>query len=664
MYEHWDWNKTDEYAKAEEDSAHGTILIVWSKSSGTPSVSAGDCLVMKTQCVFPDRHVHGMKTYWDGTHALLFLLYRQGSECGSAYIEVRGERTRTLRVPEYLEGSLLLKVSTTYLTLASENGYVYVMRIDPTSDDVLLHSHYSSLQLRLIRNLVLSNAGREIGNQISDDELVVKTAVFEKEPVFDLVGSWLVYCPTKKEVQYHEQMYLSEGGLAVRHAQAPQELPTPVRLPLSGPLLNRALSSVSNTAADKLFKLSDMGSKTVRSYLKKKDKIIDKDVSLHSISSSIGGVFLSTVDKIKKQAVTFGSHDYVRVMDLENGHTMALFKPPGGVSHLSLSPYDLHLVHANLKGDRLYMWDLCKLPIEVSIVGKFVRGKTSASIRDLVWFFNDNNSEAPSGTNFGFGVITKRSGSVHWYNVNYLSGGNEASNTPNAFSGGAAAMAYKNQFADSWILPSAKAVKFCKLPGLANVPAEISLAPHCGPMWAKRRNRLLQLAFIDASDNMRLISPLNGSYNFKYVLHSAPVDVSKFKTRSEKHSWVPQFAPETSSTNESSDDTPLSQAEIETCEPFLSLINDKSCEFTTYDLGEHSDKKFYELFLEFGMPITERLQRMNLQGDLELASGTSDNENLTSYAMTHSISSNSDMNGCTCFDPSPADGQCPKEKCP
>lgn len=654
IYEHWDWSKTDTYVGGRDDASFGVAIVALSQCS---DVVSEECLVLKSQCAFPLRYVYGMKTYWDGVHSLLFILYREYNENGAAQVEARGKKAVLFLIPSFLKGNLLLKVSTAYLTVASEDGYIYVMRIDPDQDMCLCLSHSDSPHVRVIRNLVLSNVRREIGEYsgLSDNELAVKTAVYDHEPVYDLVGSWLVYCPNKKEVQYHKHMHLSENDTSLlHHCQAPLTLSTPVRLPLSGPLLNRVLSSVSNTAADKLFKLSDMGSKKVQSYLKKKEIILDKDVSLHSIGNTIGGAFLSTVDKLKKQAAAFGDDDIIRVMDLKNGQTMAFFKPPGGVSHLSLSPYDLHLVHANAKGDSLSMWDLCKLPTEVSLVGKFVRGKTSASIRDMVWFFNDDNTESLSGTNFGFGVITKRSGSVHWYNVNYLSGGNEANNYPNVFAKSPVTAPHKHQFADSWILPSAKAVKFCKLPGLANVPADISLAQYRRPMWAQRQHRLVQLAFIDSADNMRLISPLNGSYTFKYVLPLSPVNCTSCPSHAKIH-WMPQFAPETSSSTRENDDTPLSLAEIETCEPYFSLVNDKSIEFSTYDFGDGGDTKFFDFFLEFGMSLPLHLVHMHLLNDLEPALATSDSDNSTPCVVTSSTSSNA--NSIVQDDPPGADNE-------
>lgn len=656
VYEHWDWSKTDQYARHVDDLGCSLLLA----SHDRPSEPSEDCLVLRSQKQFHACHMYDMKTYWDGTNAVLFFLYRQKEESGHIVVEARHGSSHCILIPSFLEGELLLKVSTTYLTVASENGYIYVILIEPPLDpaetECMFYPNRTGPHARVIRHFVLSNVGQGLGSSaaVRDEEIVVKTAVFDGQPIYDLVGSWLVYCPSKKEVQYHKQMHLSESGLSPqqkRHnpnrSQIRQknqaELSTPVKLPLSGPLLNRVLSSVSNTAADRLFKLSDVGSKTMQSYLNRKPNIIDKDVSLHSISSSIGGALLSTVDKLKKQAASFGDGDTIRVMDLRNGQTMAFFKPPGGVSHLSLSPYDLHLVHANLKGDSLYMWDLYKLPNEVSLAGKFVRGKTSASIRDVVWFFNDDNAENLSGTNFGFGVITKRSGSVHWYNVNYLSGGSEANNYPNMLGKNAVVMPHKHQFADSWILPSARAVKFCKLPALANVPADTPLAPHHRPVWSQKQNRLVQLAFIDSTDNMRLVSPLNGSYTFKYILPVRPrsVPAEKVVTRANVV-WKPDFAPEPP-VNVDIGETPLSQAEIETCEPYLTMVNDDSIEFTTYDFGEDDDAKFFDHFREFGEPVPVGQARMHLLNDLEPALATSDSEHFTACVVTSSKSSNAEL---------------------
>lgn len=630
VYEHWDWKKVKKYEKGKDEQ--GLVAYYGDPYRDNELVSEEE-LVLMTQCEFPNREMLAMKVYCDGLHSLLILVYKD-MEKDSTFFEIRSKQSiQRHGFPVYMRGNLLIKVGKPYVAFGSSEGYVLVYKVDVLRDAPLRRANVGGPHSRVFHNFILFNAGHEISSHLQEGQVVFKTALFDHEPLFDIVGSWLVYCPTKKEVQYHKQMHSENSNLTTKSSS----LYTPTKLPSSGPLLSRVLSSVSNTAADKLFKLSDLGTKKVHSYLKKKDNFIDKDVSLHSLSSSIGDAFFSTVDTLKKQARAYGENEVIHVIDIANGQTMALFKPPGGVLHLSLSPYDLHLVHASLKGDNLYMWDLCKLPKEVSLVGKFMRGKTSASIQDLVWFVNDNNTENLRGTNFGFGCITKRSGSVHWYNVNYLSGGNEA-NYPNTFDETSPNIPGKNQFSDSWILPSAKAVKFLKLPGCANVPGDLTQAQHNGSMWRHRKTGLVQLAFMDAENNLRLVSPLNGSHTFKYVLPKSLVSLVAGLESKLVDPWAPLIDP--TPIAKMNDETPLSMAEIETAAPYLSFIHDKGIEFATYDFGDEGDAKLFDLFQDFGMEVPVRPLDVPSHVELRSALGLWENDNSASFLASSSTSTN------------------------
>ncbi|EGW31529.1 uncharacterized protein SPAPADRAFT_62117 [Spathaspora passalidarum NRRL Y-27907] len=253
---------------------------------------------------------------------------------------------------------------------------------------------------------------------------------------------------------------------------------------------------------------------------------------------------------------------------------MGTFKPPGGISQLSLSPYDLQLVHANARGDSLYMWDLYRLPVEISLIGKFSRGKTSAIIEEIFWFINNYENKRDEGevfgNNSGFGCISKSTGSLHWFNINYLAGSYN-NNRPNSFKKTSFA---PGKFMDSWILSSLKAKQFVSIP-------------------TNQCSNLNQLAIIDENLVLKLISPLNGHHFYQFQLSKVPVDS--------------QFVPKTSSIEKphipsSPYVNPLSQAEIETCAPFLNLINNPRIEFATFE-----DDNLEEIFSEFGNMVPEQV---------------------------------------------------------
>lgn len=102
--------------------------------------------------------------------------------------------------------------------------------------------------------------------------------------------------------------------------------------------------------------------------------------------------------------------------------TLATFRPPGGCSHISLSPSGLHLFTASAKGDVQYVWDLFRIkharssPIQplptghstsnhVREIARFTR-LTIARIVDVVW--NEHGGMV--------GMVTER-GTVHFLDL-------------------------------------------------------------------------------------------------------------------------------------------------------------------------------------------------------------------------------------------------------
>lgn len=546
------------------------------------------------------------------------------SDKDGAFLEVLdGDNTSTDRLPDLFNNSLSnLKVSSDLIVVSSVYGHLYFLQYKrqnskkdltgkisfPETDSLLLIRFHCTKPIITEENLQC----------ISSRALLIKTATFDSAAMFDIVGSWLVYAPTRLEVDYFKRLQISSDNSANGRNEkknAAKSIFTPVKLLIGNPLLVGMMSNVTSNAFDKLFKLSLFGSKKFRSYMSSSNKILDKDVSLHSISSSIGKALYSTASKLKKQALLSEFNEYIKILDLSNGKIMATFKPPGGVSHLSLSAYDLHLIHSSSRGDNFYMWDLCKLPKEVSLVEKFTRGKTSAKIQEIAWFVNDKNTEALPGTNSGFGCITKESGSIHWYNINYLFCGNETNNYPNVMTNTLAQkIPASGHFLDSWILPSNKAQRFFKLPRNSNL---IQSGSHgeTTPASKSRPNTLTQLAFLDSEGCLRLLSPLNGKHTFKYIL---PLDsnstankemmqsIERFKDNRRKEcieGKVPQF-PISNSIESQEFEIPLSQTEIETAAPYLSLIRNRNVEIFRYDFGGDSDAAaFFRAFATFGNEI-------------------------------------------------------------
>ncbi|PSK36384.1 hypothetical protein C7M61_003853 [Candidozyma pseudohaemuli] len=517
----------------------------------------------------------------------------------TVHMYIHGYKEQYLALPSYFKAPHTIKLSRELLTIGSANGYICILnfrqntgiRLDPYE----LHNIH--------QNITRPIADKE---GITTDWLFLKACVSNDAPIYDLQGSWLVYCPTKTEMDHQRHLLHSHSNSTKKKESRLECLFTDVKLPPSGPLLMRVVSSISGSALDKLYALSETGSKTIREYWLKpkgaKSNILDKDVSLHSISNNISQTLYSTANKIKKLTQDSGEHKYIRLINLHNGQMIATFKPPGGVSHLSLSPYDLQLVQASAKGDAFYLWDLYRLPKEASLVGKFVRGNTSATINDICWFVNSEGPGCSDGTNAGFGCISKKSGSLHWYNINYLSRGIESNNHPNKLGGKSRGFS-SDQFLDSWVLPSIGACRFVKLPKVSNLPSRLSEELTLD----KKLFEMDQLAFYDKTGDLRLVSPLNGKHTFKYVLPKESLQ----KPVAQELSGIFPFPRATGPSKEDKKfETPLSQTEIETCAQYLSVINDKRFELSTFELA--GEKDIFDYLEDFGLDIPTR--RVDFRG--------------------------------------------------
>lgn len=527
----------------------------------------------------------------DGTY---ILVVKEGNN-RKLYVEVIADEYFQLYIPDQMNGSqLTIKLSEQFFIVSNIQGYMMVYKFEITADGRFTSSRANSdFKLDHLKSVSTQPFLAEDPKlDIEDGMVLMKTSCFDNKPIFDLVGSWLVYSPTTTE-------YNHMNNLKKNHNES--RMFTPVKLPPPGPLLNRVLLTLSNTALDGLFRLSEMGSNKFQNYMnknrqnsKKSNKLsLDKDfvISMNSVGKAIGKILYSTASNLNKKSTK--NNELCKIVDLSNGNTICFFKPPGGISNLSLSPYDLQLVNSNLRGDNFYLWDLYKCPNQISLIGKFLRGKTSAIIKDIYWFINTTknnlNGHMITSNNSGFGCITKKSGSIHWYNINYLSCGNLNNNLPNILGASSidqSKLFNKSNFSDLWILSSFKSNKFITIPTLEEF-------------------KFNQLAVIDNKDQLRLISPLNGAYGYKFQLPKNPVNpiISKdFKFSCE--------SPNTSQLeNDKNNVIPLSQTEIETCAPYLNLINNPLIEFSTFDfkINDGDLNNFINIYENFGECIPTKV---------------------------------------------------------
>ncbi|KAK6202893.1 uncharacterized protein RJT21DRAFT_112831 [Scheffersomyces amazonensis] len=663
-----------------------------------------------------------------------------------SYTNESSSKSQSFELPSILSHPVSIKTSNKFIIIGDQSGLLLVYRYDINNNKILPGNVDSNLfTIRKSSSLpILSKLN--IINKFPDDEILLQTSCnLDKTPIFDIIDNWLVYAPSSFEYKHllavnaatlpsqkdnnlrseNERFTDGNGNDLTNRNLDPiitnynydrsdhntstspgsySTLFTPVKLPASGPLLNKVLSSLSKTALDGLYRFSEMSSLKVKSLMNPPSSStgttspISNSVNsstIDSISSSIGKLLYSTASTtaatlqktiIKTTSGTIvNDNQLIKIVDLANDRVLGIIKPPGGVSNVSLSPYDLQLVSVNYRGDSLYMWDLYRLPLEMSLIGKFERGKTSAIIEEIFWFMHHvkppgngiNKDEAIYGNNLGFGCISKNSGSVHWFNINYLSGtlnnnhnypnrlemkkvrrlrkkkmktrivnkmlggslkvsdgdvtnsestnhtfdntsgttnttttttttttatnnnsnnisnNNISTNNPSTNNNSKSSSSNKGQFLDSWILSSFKAKKFIGLPNVANDESGYFIN---------------QLAVITKDNCLKLISPLNGSHLFKYELPLTYVNENAVP-----RSYSNPVSSVINSGTTSGTINPLSQAEIETCAPFLNLVNNSNVEFAIYDFesDQHDGDGFYNHFQEFGNDIPVKIISFN-----------------------------------------------------
>ncbi|OBA23564.1 hypothetical protein METBIDRAFT_9816 [Metschnikowia bicuspidata var. bicuspidata NRRL YB-4993] len=617
-YEIWNWRAAGPYALHREDGPVHTHDFYDAATTGAEPYS-GDTLALVSRFEAPGRAVAAMAFVAAENGSIFVSAY---AHAGHFYVEARADsRVQEFLLPAYLLGSdILLKGSLRFVVVSSSSGFLYVLRCIETPDALLeeancdgsLQAVYSHSTRTLVEKYGIEDT--------SSSTILLKTATFDGSAIYDIVGTWLVYCPMRMETEYYKSLMRSTDESCLK-PKGPRtgagNAYTSVKLPPKGPLFFRAASSLANSAIDRLFKLSQIGTKKVKTYWSPEHSFFDKDVSLHTISTSVSNALYSTASKIKKQADMIGENETVKIIDLSNGQIMATFKPPGGISHLSLSSYDLLLAQATYRGDSFYLWDLYKLPNEVSFVGKFVRGKTSAVIKEIFWFVNNKALDGLPVTNSGFGCISKKTGSVHWYNINYLFCANENDNFPNTMELLPQTIPKNGQFLDSWILPSINAVKLLKLPGFSNMPNNMS---HDGlaPSLSLDLHRCNQLAFIDSALNLRLVSPMNGKHTFKYKLNQKPAASIAYSDGPSYSTWNPFAYSDTGSCHTQQNfDAPLSQTEIETCNPFPGITKDRNVTISSYAFNSNKRDSFWDYFSTFGNEVPQSVHEFTGSGKYE-----------------------------------------------
>ncbi|CAK9437983.1 uncharacterized protein LODBEIA_P23580 [Lodderomyces beijingensis] len=464
----------------------------------------------------------------------------------------------------FVSQSYELRANKSFACVGANDGYIHVFQIDSLQLHLKLGNGDSSMS-GLQKNHRSALCDQKIAN-LKEDHVVIQTSTCGDCPIFDLVDGWLVYSPVQAEYKYlkaakrNEKPRDSSASLKAdldpittnyNSSQLPRQrlsIFTPMKLPVSAPLYNKVIGSLSKSALDGLFTLSKFSSSKYREYM-------NNELELNKISKSVGTALYTNIQK-SSEMLKPNNNQIVTVLDLRNDKNLATFKPPGGVSAVSLSPYDMQLVTTNVRGDSLYMWDLFRLPKDISLIGKFARGQTAAVIKDIFWF-NKDDGQKQRGSNFGFGCISKASGSVHWYSTDFLSDGDSGTKGPLSGKSSRSRRKSHDRPPTNWTLSSFGAEKFVNIFGN-------------------------QLGVVNGEGTLKLIDASNGENFHEFRLPA----------RAAKEFQNPESFTNTTATEGKESLNPISQAEIETCPPFLNLINRNNVEFATYTYNKEELNEF------------------------------------------------------------------------
>ncbi|GMM33579.1 hypothetical protein DASC09_009040 [Saccharomycopsis crataegensis] len=326
-------------------------------------------------------------------------------------------------------------------------------------------------------------------NQIMGN-MNIQCKVFDGKPLVDVSGRWLAYVPsnTKEIVSSFKKLQKKKkvkkkGPDVYESKEEDLELDvTPLKLPVSGPLLDRLLKSLSSTAIDGALKLSELGANKVKSYLGQTAADEFPENSKNVKESVLN--FINSGNRSLKRDLA--SSQFIVILDLNTEQPVAVFSPPGGtngISNLSLSPYDTHLATVNARGDSVYVWDLARMPTEISLVAKHSRGRTPSSIDQILWNTGDS----------AIGIITRTSGSLHWF-ANYV-----------------------NSY---WILSGLKASKLSLGPKLAQLATTVIPRPLHESLVAS-----CILSIDQTLGTLVVVSPNDGSVAWKYSIPTKPISL-------------------------------------------------------------------------------------------------------------------------------------------
>ncbi|CCH43164.1 hypothetical protein BN7_2711 [Wickerhamomyces ciferrii] len=207
--------------------------------------------------------------------------------------------------------------------------------------------------------------------------LELNCSIINDQCMFSIAGRILAYVPNLNQTSNSIDLGAKELEIPINFTNGIDEMD----------YYSKLLNNLSIKTIDGLISLSDF---------KNLQKNFQSTISKGGITQN----FKLILSNLLSQGT--GGSQYIIFYDLLEEKQIGYFKPPNGISQLSLSSYNSQLITISSRGDEISNWDISQAPREIHLIDLKIRGKTSSIVTNINWS-NFNN----------FQIITKKTGSLH-----------------------------------------------------------------------------------------------------------------------------------------------------------------------------------------------------------------------------------------------------------
>ncbi|GMM31300.1 hypothetical protein DAMA08_040450 [Martiniozyma asiatica (nom. inval.)] len=416
-----------------------------------------------------------------------------------------------------------------------------------------------------------------------NDQLICEliTKVRNEKAIFDLKDNWLIYLASDKE-------------------EIDKKSIVPVEISGEKSMANKLMKGFSKTALDALMTFSEVSQSKIRCILPNQNESNSNNNNNNNDNSN--NFTTNNNNKIKKTSNNYPTEesndvttkgyseiplqvlnsinrdsDYVTIISLnqfrdrkpkkkdfkiKSPQIITQFPLSSGCSYIKLSPYDMYLITVSSRGDNIYLWDYTLFTSKIILQDKWVRGKTSGVVGNIIWSKGENI----------FWIRTEGSGSLRGFVIdwsNYESAKDRKRKRKN----------FKNN--------NEITTKNGNFDFLIN---DSNFKPTSGMIWCLsnfhfKNFQLFQnkqsetfLACISKEDNILVINSQTGLIDSMICVPDKHAPISENFNFSNRNNIPVQI--ESKNLNEID---PLDEVEIETCKPFLPLYDNKNIKFGTIE---------------------------------------------------------------------------------